>query len=178
MRWTGCGCIAFAVALLALPACTTTVHGQAKPAPYAGGPVTLASPLVFRPTTGTAAPSSTDDCPADPGARPRDTVSAPDSENALCYPLGPAVVEVRAVTDLSIVGGTAGPGLRLSLIEDDQSTFAEYTFSNQGQQLALLAEGVVLTAPVIQGTITGPLVIAGDFEQAELAELIESLVEG
>lgn len=170
--------VVLTVVLCVLSSCTTVVRGQPTAAPYSGGPTALATPVLFRPVTETANPASTDDCPADPQASPRDSVTAPDTDNEQCFPLGPAILELAAVADLSIVSGVSGPALLLTLIEENAATMATYTSRNQGQQVAFMTQGVVLVAPVIQGPISGPIQLEGGFERAELEELIETLVDG
>ncbi len=171
---------ALALALLgslAVSGCTTTVPGQASPVPYAGRPVTLATPVLVRPVTGATSHLSPGACPAQPSAGAQESVNAPDRDDALCYPLAPAVLELTELDGLIIAVGPSGPGLQMFLVEEDSASFATYTQVNVGQQVGVVADGIVLLAPVIQGAITGRVLISG-LDQAELEELRETLVNG
>ncbi len=95
----------------------------------------------------------------------------------MCYPLATAVLQLTQLDRLLIVIGVSGPVLEMTLLEADSASFATYTEAHVGQQVGFLADGIGLLAPVIQGAITGRVIISG-LDQAELEELLETLVNG
>ncbi len=61
----------------------------------------------------------------------------------------------------------------LELTPEGQTRFAEITRANVGRQLAMIVNGRVLSAPVIQSEILGGKVtIAGNFSESEAADLV------
>lgn len=64
-----------------------------------------------------------------------------------------------------------------SIRADQHDAFGEFTESNVGRRLAIVLDGVVLTAPVLQGRITGEGQITG-LETLEEATRLASLLHG
>lgn len=139
---------------------------------------------------------STDASPADPlqvrrvleaseGECPEPVQPEPAAEAVLCdadgrsYRLGPA--EIVDGIDDAVAGTDLAGGAWLVTIElDDEATatFADLTRELTGtdRQFALVLDGEVLTAPVVQSVITdGRLQIAGDFTEPEARALAEAL---
>ncbi len=139
---------------------------------------------------------STDTPPADPlqvrrvletseGECPEPVQPEPAAEAVLCdadsrsYRLGPA--EIVDGIDDAVAGTDLAGGAWLVTIElDDEATaaFADLTRELTGtdRQFALVLDGEVLTAPVVQSVITdGRLQIAGDFTEPEARALAEVL---
>ena len=83
---------------------------------------------------GTASPFSQGSCPAQPSAGSQDPVNAPDRDNALCYPLAPAVLQLTQLDLLLIVIGVSGPVLEMTLLEAGSASFATYTEAHVGSR--------------------------------------------
>ncbi len=61
---------------------------------------------------------------------------------------------------------------------DSAGLFSDYTGANIGQPMALVLDGVVLSAPVIQAQLTGGGVIQGSFTEEEAKQLALQLRSG
>ncbi|QPC80971.1 protein translocase subunit SecD [Phototrophicus methaneseepsis] len=61
---------------------------------------------------------------------------------------------------------------------DYQQTFGTFTGNNVGQPMAIVLDGVVISAPVIQAQLTSGGVITGDFTEEEATQLALQLRSG
>lgn len=156
---------------LALTACGGSDEGSdgdAGPGTGSGDPAALQ----VRPVLGAADDlDCADAADADPPGSP-----APDEESAACtvdgeaLRLGPAGV-VGGVSDVQLLRSTDAWLLQLSLEPDaaeDLAAMGESAASSDSR-LAILADGLVLSAPTVAGTLSDTLQLTGDWsgEQAE-----------
>jgi preprotein translocase subunit SecD len=146
--------------------------------------------LLFRPVVVTAAVSdrsaagvpaanaaqfNTVDCAA---TRPQDvnavTAIACDVKGENKYLLGPGLLSGGSLTKATAVGPDAINPTWSIVVDMDprgRSVWAAYTASHQGGQVAFVVDGKVLSAPTIQGTITGETQISGSFTSPEAKTL-------
>jgi preprotein translocase subunit SecD len=149
---------------------------------------------------GAAAPSANPDAPAvtqeqaaatyatltcdttSPGSvdRPEDYVASCSKDGSAKYLLGPAVVEGTDVTD-------ANPGTRqntgewivqLNFNNSGSSKWAQFTAANIGKQVGITLDDRVISAPTINGAISGGTEISGTFTQVTATELANQLKYG
>lgn len=118
------------------------------------------------------------DCAAPQGQpAPGAEAIACDSDGVV-YRLGPAEIE-GGVDDASAESDNAGGWLVLIEFDDATATsFASLTTELAGtqQQLAIVSEGAVVSAPTIQTAIAdGKVQIAGDFTEDEAEQLADAL---
>jgi protein-export membrane protein SecD len=129
---------------------------------------------------------------ADPDAVDADTGPCPDGsfpigvngqENGQPYPvardsqgrplLGTILDDARAEAD-----EFGQWRIAFDLTDEGSDIFADYTNTHQGQQMAIVLDGVVLSAPVIQARISDSGVITGDFTRDEADVLAAQLRYG
>ncbi len=114
--------------------------------------------------------------------------TAPTDKVILCdsfgfrYGLGPSELPADAVADAVALRGTDGGwAVQVSLTDQAASVFADVTkrVSQLGpplNQLAIVLNGAVVSAPVVQEPINGGVLqITGDFTQSEAEALASSL---
>ena len=100
------------------------------------------------------------------------------------YILGPALMTGEAIANASMGFGDGSmgigkPEIRFSLTSEGARRFAEITGANRGKQLAIVLDGDVITAPTINGAITGGSgVITGNFTAQSAEELAGLLNAG
>ncbi|MBN6036893.1 hypothetical protein [Amycolatopsis sp. 195334CR] len=140
---------------LVLSACSDPVSGQATPAPVfsAGTPVEL---RVVTPGGGT---TLTD-------------------KQGTAHEVGPVVLVLDRFTKVEMVFRPEAGGfvVGLSLPEDLGKQFGKLTEENVGKQVAMVANGQVLSAPIINSPIPGgEIEIAGNFTRDEAEALAASL---
>ena len=97
-----------------------------------------------------------------------------------CYSLAPEVViDGRDLTGARPGLGTFNqPVVNFSLTRAAGERFRKFTAGNIGRQLAILVDGRLLSAPVIQGEIGDQGMIDGDFTTQEVADLATVLRSG
>lgn len=98
-------------------------------------------------------------------------------------PDGPAFRTVMTGSGLSDAAAIIDPnGVRwqvnFTLTSEGSTIFAAHTAANVGQQMAIVLDGVVLSAPVINQAITGSGVIQGSFTRDEARSLAVQLRYG
>lgn len=81
-----------------------------------------------------------------------------------------AVAQVNPITDTWLVNFT--------LTDESSAIFEEFTDTHIGQRLAIVLDGVVISAPTIQAPIVGTGVIVGDFTQDDAEVLAIQLQLG
>ena len=98
------------------------------------------------------------------------------------YLLGPAVVEGTAVTNALAAFDPNQAGGWLVQLDFDRAgadAWADYTSANIGQQVGIVLDRTVVSAPRVEGAIVGGQTqITGDFSQAEAESLSSSLRYG
>jgi preprotein translocase subunit SecD len=124
------------------------------------------------------------DCTADPApsvATPADEPVTVCDRMGLAYRLEPAVI-VGGVESASAELPAGGDwAVTIELDNAAAADFADLTdeIAGTGQQIAIVQGGLVITAPSIEGTITGgQLQIAGNFSEAEARQLAAALQAG
>jgi preprotein translocase subunit SecD len=87
------------------------------------------------------------------------------------------LVSEKDIGDAALEKDSFGrPSVLLQLKSDASERFAEITGSNNRRRLAIVADGVILTAPVIQERISGgKILITGTFSLQEAEKLARSL---
>ena len=151
-----------------------------------GGPI--APPQIRRVLETSERPAA----PSDPTASPLPSDCAavaqgpldPAAEGVACdedgvvYRLGPAEI-TGGVEDAEAESDKNGGWLVMIELDDEAAaTFEDLTTELAGtqQQMAIVSEAVVISAPIIQGAITdGKVQIAGDFTQDEARALADAL---
>jgi preprotein translocase subunit SecD len=122
-------------------------------------------------------------------AKPTDVVVACDREGTAKYILGPAGVQGTDVTDAQAVlqsqqGGIGGWIVELSFNDQGTRAFADVTrqvttLQPPLNQVAIVLDGVVVSAPEIREPITGGRAqIEGNFSQTEATDLANVLKYG
>ena len=113
--------------------------------------------------------------------RPDDYVVACSTDGTQKYLLGPKIILGTEVDDASAgldPSGTTGWVVLLDFKSGAQSTWAEYTAANVGNNVAFTLDGRVLSAPVINGPINGTTTVSGSFTQETATSLANSLKYG
>jgi preprotein translocase subunit SecD len=114
------------------------------------------------------------------------TVVYLDQDGETKYTLGPVEITGDAIASATAVynpGGTTtvaqGWEIQFELTDEGADTFAEVTTRLQGRQLAIVVDGVVISAPTVQSAITGGTgVITGSFTEARAKDLATQLNAG
>lgn len=153
--------------LLALTACgkesTPPAPQPAHTSEAGSGPVDAKVPVEMRPVLAVEPPAATP-APAAP-----DVLTGPDGS---VYRLGPSIGDFRRFDHVSVEQTESGWVLNLELPDDTAAIFGKWTSENIGEQLAIVVDGEVVSAPRIMSAITGgALQIAGQFTQKEIREL-------
>jgi hypothetical protein len=157
-----CVVVALLVTNGSSPSSTSVPPAKVTPTPHASspsalapeiviapGPRTLATPIEIRPVLRMYAI-----CPAN-----SHTVAATDG--AGCYRLGPAAIVMHRVRDMSAgipQGGNDGIQLGLTMTTHDAAVFSTLTAASLHSQIALVVDGVVRTAPTVEGRITDGII--------------------
>jgi hypothetical protein len=137
------------------------------------GPVNLRSPLLFQQVAQIQRP-------------PCASGTLKEADGTACYRLEPGGMTVRRLEYLRVL--PAGPrspgwGISLRLTPTDRALFGDLSgrahtagAGNPGNQIAMVADGVVLAAPSITAPITGgDAEITGKFTQQQVTRIVEQL---
>lgn len=183
--------VAVGALMLALVACSgsddTGPEADApasSPTPSTSAPAPPSKPVQFRLVAEANTPSVEVDCAADPVP----SVETPRNQQVTaCDRVGVAYLLEPAV----IVGGVENASARLpeggdwtvtiALDEAASADLADLTaeIGGTGRQVAIVQDGVVVSAPSVQGTITGgQLEISGNFDQEDAEALAAALLAG
>jgi hypothetical protein len=135
-------------------------------------PATFGQPLQLRPVTEIAQP------PCASGL-----VAGADADEASCYRLADETLTIERVKDLEIVYPKENPefAVQLTLYPDDAKAFGELTGrlakeQSPKNQIAVVVDGKVVTAPAVMEAITGgDIQITGNFSRPDAEKLIEQL---
>ena len=131
-------------------------------------------------------PASTDvpDCPAEPEQLAGETVVFL-GEDGTKYQLsavkleGDRIKSARAVFRSASQGATPGWAVDFTLTGEGASEFGDLTTAMVGKQLAIVLDATVISAPTIEGPITGGSgVITGNFDEARAKSLAAVLQAG
>jgi protein-export membrane protein SecD len=79
---------------------------------------------------------------------------------------------------VATVDQTGSWHINFELQPESSALFADYTGANIGQPMAIVLDGVVLSAPIIQAQLTGSGVITGRFTEEEAKQLALQLRSG
>ncbi|NDI47521.1 protein translocase subunit SecD [Modestobacter sp. CPCC 205251] len=113
--------------------------------------------------------------------RPEDNIAVCSEDGSTKYLLGPAVLEGTQVTDAA-AGTRANTGewiVTLDLNSEGTASWAQYTAANVNNQVAIVLDQRVVSAPTINGVINGGSTeISGNFTQAEAESLANQLKYG
>ena len=112
--------------------------------------------------------------------RPDGRAEPPDvlvDGDGVAYRLGPAVGDLTRFEEVRAeVGQHGGWVVHLQLGAEDAAEFAGWTAANVGERLAVVVDGAVVTAPVIQDAIIGGAVqITGDFTRDDATAIVEAI---
>lgn len=119
-------------------------------------------------------------CGPDRGAGadgPQDYVVACDVDGRQKYLLGPAVAQNGDVASAQAATrqGSAEWVVLIDFTPAARTAFADYTAHHIGEAVALSVDGRVISAPVIQGAITGQLAVSAHFTQDSAERLAKQL---
>lgn len=136
------------------------------------GPTDLVIPVELRPVLTMAPSGSPTSAPAEPGAT---TMSGSDGTT---YSLAEPIITVRRLD-----GAEAGAQqtsvdyvITLDLVDADSKVFAEWSTDHVSEQLAMVVDGEVVSAPAIQTPITdGIIQISGNFTPTEAEDLLNDI---
>jgi preprotein translocase subunit SecD len=152
--------------LFALAGCTERAGPSPTPPPTAAstasGPVDLRLPLELAPVVAASQPSVT---------------VAPDPEGARLA-LAEPIVTITRLEHATVQHAEYDDSwtILVRLTEPDARTFGDWTGEHIDQQLAIVVNGRVVSAPTIQAAITtGEVVIAGQFSEREANDLLAQL---
>jgi len=116
--------------------------------------------------------------PTEPGGAPRTPQARPDGSPYNTVMTGAGLDAAAAQPTTLGAGGIGAWEVAFTLNSDGDRTFADYTGSNIGQPLAIVLDGEVISAPVIQARISGQGQITGNFTRAEAESLAIQLRYG
>lgn len=113
--------------------------------------------------------------------QPGDTIVACDRAGKAKYLLAPAKVvgtDVKGAVARLDPNGTNQWEVSVSFTGDGQKKFTDLTAATVGKQVAIVLDGVAVSAPVIQNTIPGDAQITGNFDKTEAQNLSNVLKYG
>ncbi|WP_154814402.1 SecDF P1 head subdomain-containing protein [Actinophytocola xinjiangensis] len=148
------------VLLVALVGCSETTGGSAERTAAPTGAADLLAPIDLARVV-----------PA-PG---EGTTALPDSEGQTLH------VEEPFLTITRLEGATVEQqqttwGLNITMTPEDGDVFAEWTGAHTGEQVAMIVDGQIVSAPMIQGAIPGGKVsISGQYSQSEAQALLHQI---
>jgi len=73
---------------------------------------------------------------------------------------------------------TGFPAISFEMSEARKQAFGEFTGAYAGHQIAIVLDGVVISAPLVREALLGAAVIEGRFEQGEVDDLVAALRSG
>jgi preprotein translocase subunit SecD len=113
--------------------------------------------------------------------KPTDETVACDRDGKAKYLLAPATVvgtDVKGATARLDPAGTNQWQVGVTFTGGGQKKFTDLTAATVGKQVAIVLDGVVISAPVIQNTIPGDAQITGNFSKDEAQNLANVLKYG
>lgn len=144
--------VAGLAALLLLGACSTTVDGSAAPAR-----------IEFRTVLATGDVGQA-------GLKLRD-------EQGVTYLLGPAELDSSQVASAEAANESGSWVVQVDLTPAGATAFADLTGRSVGKQIAIVVDGALVSAPIVQAPITGGAVqINGNFDRAAATGLADRIM--
>jgi len=70
------------------------------------------------------------------------------------------------------------PSLATEIAPARQPAFRDFTTANRHRRLAIVLEGVIVSAPTLEATLSGSCIIEGRFEEHALTQAVERLAAG
>jgi preprotein translocase subunit SecD len=113
--------------------------------------------------------------------KPTEEIVACDRDGKAKYLLAPATVvgtDVKGATARLDPAGTNQWQVGVTFTGGGQKKFTDLTAATVGKQVAIVLDGVVISAPVIQNTIPGDAQITGNFSKDEAQNLANVLKYG
>ena len=113
--------------------------------------------------------------------KPTEEIVACDRDGKAKYLLAPATVvgtDVKGATARLDPAGTNQWQVGVTFTGSGQKKFTDLTAATVGKQVAIVLDGVVISAPVIQNTIPGDAQITGNFSKDEAQNLANVLKYG
>lgn len=163
------------------------------PTPAAAAPATATPADASPPTPGAATDPLAGafaalDCSQPANRQGNSSVDKPTDETVACdrdgkakYLLAPATVvgtDVKGATARLDPAGTNQWQVGVTFTGGGQKKFTDLTAATVGKQVAIVLDGVVISAPVIQNTIPGDAQITGNFSKDEAQNLANVLKYG
>jgi preprotein translocase subunit SecD len=168
--------------VVALAGCQSSVAGQGTPA-LSPTSAAASAPSLDRPThppDSSVAPSTSQGLQFRPvnssAPSPCGEGEYPDLDGATCYRLGTPILaagpDVRAAASVSDQGEWQ---VSISLNPADSARLSAYTGGHVGEQLAIVLDGEVLIAPIVQARVGRSIVISGNLTEAEAKDLAQRI---
>lgn len=100
-----------------------------------------------------------------------------DASGETKYRLGPAALTAEDVAsaEATEVGPASSWAVVIKLTQDGAQAFQEFTTGLVGERIAIVSDGVVVSAPTVQEPITSGLVQAGNLSKADAEALARRL---
>jgi preprotein translocase subunit SecD len=161
---------------------TMRLPGAHRPSGDAAKALSESGELRFRLVQGTIPYSSKDQISDEPNTtcrdggavtpdRPAQQVILPDKDKVACYLLGPTILTGRNIGSATAAQNSSGPW-EVDVHFNDNEFVTKVAEPNVGKQVAIVVDGIVQSAPTIQGGITGENVtITGNFSSEEAHQL-------
>src|SRR5664280_1520360 len=172
----------------ALVRSSTTTPTPAAVAPSAPAPADASTPPPGAATDSLAGAFAALDCSQAANRQGNGSVDKPTDETVACdrdgkakYLLAPATVvgtDVKGATARLDPAGTNQWQVGVTFTGGGQKKFTDLTAATVGKQVAIVLDGVVISAPVIQNTIPGDAQITGNFSKDEAQNLANVLEYG
>jgi preprotein translocase subunit SecD len=102
-----------------------------------------------------------------------------DASGETKYRLGPAALTAEDVASADAIevglAGASSWAVVIKLTQDGAHAFQEFTTGLVGERIAIVSDGVVVSAPTVQEPITSGVVQAGNLSKADAEELARRL---
>lgn len=112
------------------------------------------------------------------GTSPDDSETPPALNPLTGQPFETIMTGAGLAGAVATVDQTGSWHINFELRPDSSTLFSNYTGANIGQPMAIVLDGVVLSAPTIQAQLSGSGVITGSFTEAEAKQLALQLRSG
>ncbi|MGH3757067.1 SecDF P1 head subdomain-containing protein [Actinophytocola sp.] len=152
-----------------LAGCTTERVGGSPSRPSslpesATGPVDLRVPIDMSRVT--------------PAGTTATTTSVVPDQQGVPLTLEPPFLTITRLENATVQFQEAGStwGVLVRLTDEDADVFGDWTTEHIGEQVAMVADGEVISAPQISSAITGgEVVITGPYDQDEAGDLLDQI---
>ncbi len=178
--------VAVGLALVAAGCGGETAGAPAAAAPAApsapsvagSGPVEAKVPVEFRPVL-SVAPTATGASAAPAAPAAGGTLTGKDGA---VYTVGPSIGDLSRFDDVAVSDageGGAGWTVTIDLTTEGTRLFADWTAAHVNEQLAIVVDGELVSAPTIASPIPGGVVqISGSFTKAQAEQLADEISGG